>query len=139
MKDFTHPKFPTIHIKLLKGEHTEQLTKLLDGSTLETETLLNFIPENLTTDEKYLYGIFDESNLIGVIDLIEDYPTKQGAYIHQFFISEDVTDGLLAETLYQALEKTAQETNIISLELNEAISDQPLWNNLGFTDNKKSI
>jgi hypothetical protein len=48
-----------------------------------------------------------------------------------------VTDGLLAETLYQALEKTAQETNIISLELNEAISDQPLWNNLGFTDNKK--
>jgi hypothetical protein len=59
MKDFTHPKFPTIHIKLLKGEHTEQLTKLLDGSTLETETLLNFIPENLTTDEKYLYGIFE--------------------------------------------------------------------------------
>lgn len=138
MKDFTHPKFPTIHIKLLSNtEKTNALDTLLADS-IGSSTILDFVPEQSSVDAKYIYGIFDEASLIGVIDVIEDYPTKQGAFIHQFLLKEHTTDEL-AETLYSALEKTVQETGITSLELTSDLGEQAIWKTLGFVDNKKNI
>ena len=140
MKDFTHPKFPTIHIKLLKNEESsEQLNTLLVDASLKADTVVNFVPENTTTDNKYLYGIFDEATLVGVIDLIEDYPAKEVAYIHQFFLQDELSTTTLPETLYSALEKTAQETGIAAIEINADIADLPLWGTLSFVNNKKDI
>lgn len=136
MKDFTHPLFPTIHIKLLT--ETEHFTKLSD-LTQEADSLVNFVPESSSKDAKYLYGIFDDSNLIGVIDLIEDYPTKDTAYIHEFFLKENMSDNNLAETLYLALEKTVQETGITSIEFAENLTHLPLWKHVEFEGNKKNI
>ncbi len=137
MKDFTHPKFPTIHIKLLSNtENSTELEALLEGSS--SSSILDFVPEGSNLDAKYIYGIFDDASLIGVIDLIEDYPTKQGAFIHQFLLKEHASDEL-AETLYLALEKTVQETGITSLEISSELSEQAIWKTLGFVDNKKAI
>lgn len=136
MKDFTHPLFPTIHIKLLT--ETEHFTKLAD-LTQEADSLVAFIPEPSSKDSKYLYGIFDDSNLIGIIDLIEDYPTKDAAYIHEFFLKENISENNLAETLYLALEKTAQETGITSIEIAENLTHLPLWETVEFEGNKKNI
>lgn len=140
MKDFTHPQFPTIHIKLLNNEKDLTLLEnLLADSSLKANVIADFIPETSSVDAKYLYGIFDESTLVGVIDLIEDYPTKQNAYIHQFFLKTDLTNTSLPETLYSALEKTAEETGITSMEINQDIAGLPLWENLEFVNNKKEI
>lgn len=136
MKDFTHPKFPTIHIKLLT--ETEHFSKLADF-TKEANSLVNFVPESSSKDAKYLYGIFDENNLVGVIDLIEDYPTKDTAYIHEFLLDDTFSENNLAETLYLALEKTAQETGITSIEVAENLASLPLWKNVNFEDNTKTI
>lgn len=136
MKDFTHPKFPTIHIKLLT--ETEHFTKLADF-TKEASSLVDFVPESSSKDAKYLYGIFDENNLVGVIDLIEDYPAKETAYIHEFLLDDTFSENNLAETLYLALEKTAQETGITSIEVAENLANLPLWKNVNFEDNTKTI
>ena len=140
MKDFTHPKFPTIHIKLLNNETSlNQLEPLLSDASITAEMVANFIPENTTTDAKYLYGIFDETTLVGIIDLIEDYPVKEAAYIHQFFLQEALSETALPETLYSALEKTIQETGITSIEINSELANLPLWEKLAFVDYKKNI
>lgn len=136
MKDFTHPKFPTIHIKLLT--EIEHFTKLADF-TKEASSLVDFVPESSSKDAKYLYGIFDENNLVGVIDLIEDYPAKETAYIHEFLLDDTFSENNLAETLYLALEKTAQETGITSIEVAENLANLPLWKNVNFEDNTKTI
>ena len=137
MKDFTHPKFPTIHIKLLSNtEKSTDLETLTEGSS--SSSILDFVPAESNLDAKYIYGIFDDASLIGVIDVIEDYPTKQGAFIHQFLLKEHASDEL-AETLYSALEKTVQETGITSLEISSELSEQAIWKTLGFVDNKKAI
>lgn len=139
MKDFTHPKFPTIHIKLLTTEtDLEKLNQLTNPLNIDSETISGFIPENCSKDNKYLYGIFDADTLIGVIDLIEEYPEKENAYIHHFLLAEDYLENNLSETLYISLEKTAQETGVSVMHVNpELLSD--FWNNQGFTDNTKSI
>jgi len=140
MKDFTNPKFPTIHIKLLSDEtYLKHLEALLSHSKKTATDLYNYVPEKSSTDDKYLYGIFDDSKLIGVIDLIEDYPTNQVAFIHEFFISNDYLTNSLAETLYFALEKTAQETGLTSFELDNSLTELPLWDHVEFTNNRKNI
>ena len=108
MKDFKHPKFPTIHIKLLNS--TEDLTQLESLLKTDAQAVSGYVPQESSKDSKYMYGIFDNDQLIGIIDLIEEYPTKQGAYIHQFFLADDYNRDNLAEMLYSALEKTVQET-----------------------------
>ncbi len=139
MKDFTHPKFPTIHIKLLtSADDLVQLKHLLVPFSVTAETISSFIPENSTKDEKYLYGIFDSEKLIGVIDLIEDYPVSQGAYIHQFILAEDYQINNLPETLYLSLEKTAQETGTSTMHLNKSLNSE-FWINQGFVEHQKNI
>lgn len=136
MKDFTHPQFPTIHIKLLQTDvHLTQLKALLENS----DSITDFIPEGTSSDNKYLYGIFDEAKLIGVIDLIEDYPEKQNAYIHQFILEEAYSNNNLPSILYLSLEKTAQETGITSMSLDTELAKQSFWSDFGFLDNKKDI
>lgn len=140
MKDFTHPKFPTIHIKLLSPETDITLLEtLLADSPLQATEVFEFIPQGLSTDEKYLYGIFDETTLVGIIDVIEDYPVKQSAFINEFFIREDLLDSTLSETLYLALEKTAQETGITSMEINQDLTTLPFLETVGFVSHKKNI
>ncbi|HCM89219.1 MULTISPECIES: GNAT family N-acetyltransferase [Vagococcus] len=136
MKDFTHPKFPTIHIKLLKtDDHLKQLHALLKNS----ESITNFIPEGTSSDNKYLYGIFDETKLIGVIDLIEDYPERQTAFIHQFILEKDYLSNDLPSILYMSLEKTAQETGIQEMNIDNELSKNDMWSDFGFVNNKKEI
>ncbi|MGX7024044.1 GNAT family N-acetyltransferase [Vagococcus hydrophili] len=136
MKDFTHPKFPTIHIKLLTTDaHLSQLNDLLNNSDAVSE----FIPEGTSSDNKYLYGIFDDAKLVGVIDLIEDYPTKQAAYIHRFILEEDYVGNDLPSILYLSLEKTAQETGIKEMILDEELAKENTWTDFGFVNNKKEI
>ena len=61
MKDFTHPKFPTIHIKLLSNtENSTELEALLEGSS--SSSILDFVPEGSNLDAKYIYGIFDDAS-----------------------------------------------------------------------------
>ena len=79
-----------------------------------------------------MYGIFDNDQLIGIIDLIEEYPTKQGAYIHQFFLADDYNRDNLAEMLYSALEKTVQETGIMSLTIDDTLANTTFWNEQGY-------
>lgn len=139
MKDFTHPKFPTIHIKLLNTDtDLEKLDHLLNPFSVDSTVISGFIPENCSKDNKYLYGIFDADTLIGIIDLIEDYPEKENAYIHQFILSDDYLTNNLPETLYISLEKTAQETGITIMRVNTELQSD-FWNNQGFTNNIKSI
>ncbi|MFW7434009.1 GNAT family N-acetyltransferase [Vagococcus carniphilus] len=139
MKDFTHPKFPTIHIKLLTTtDDLEQLETLLAPFSVSRDTITSFIPEPRSNDNKYLYGIFDNDTLIGAIDLIEDYPAAQSSYIHQFILSEDYQTNNLPETLYLSLEKTAQETGTTLMHLNTQLNSD-FWNNQGFEAHKKEI
>ncbi|MDT2829956.1 GNAT family N-acetyltransferase [Vagococcus carniphilus] len=139
MKDFTHPKFPTIHIKLLTTtDDLEQLETLLEPFSVSRDTITAFIPEPRSKDNKYLYGIFDNDTLIGAIDLIEDYPAVESSYIHQFILSEDYQTNNLPETLYLSLEKTAQETGTTLMHLNEQLNSD-FWNNQGFEAHKKEI
>lgn len=44
---------------------------------LECESLLNDLPPEKTKSDKFVYGIFnDKSILIGLVDLLKDFPTK---------------------------------------------------------------
>ena len=130
MKDFKHPKFPTIHIKLLNS--TEDLTQLESLLKTDAQAISGYVPQESSKDSKYMYGIFDNDQLIGIIDLIEEYPTKQGAYIHQFFLADDYNRDNLAEMLYSALEKTVQETGIMSLTIDDTLANTTFWNEQGY-------
>lgn len=149
MKEFSHPRFPNIRIQLLHAdkdfeifeqlllETTDHFTDYKENPPTKEEVLdfFNDLPENVTADKKYLYGIFDDSKLIGFIDWLEDYPTAQQAIIGYFALTSDYRHIGLGHSLYEALEKTAQETGNTCISLKTAEGDDyalAFWTKEGF-------
>ena len=47
------------------------------------------LPKNKTFEDKFYVGIYDSDNLIGVLDLILDYPNVDSAFIGFFMIGKE--------------------------------------------------
>lgn len=47
------------------------------------------LPKNKTLEDKFYVGIYDTNNLIGVLDLILDYPNYDSTFIGFFMISKE--------------------------------------------------
>ncbi|MGO2083464.1 GNAT family N-acetyltransferase [Vagococcus sp.] len=131
MKEFSHPTFPTIHIKLIAEkkdhDHVSQFLKshyaelTLSSATLATDDQINYLfndlPDNTTSYNKNLYGIFDNEELIGIIDWIINTPVDNEALIHTFMLQKRYLKEGLAQPLYQALEQMAEETGCEVIKL----------------------
>lgn len=54
------------------------------------EELFNDVPPNKTIEDKFLYGIFDKDILVGVIDIVADFPEKGEWIIGLLLLSPSV-------------------------------------------------
>ncbi|AQP54131.1 hypothetical protein CBF34_06230 [Vagococcus penaei] len=153
MKEFSHPTFPTIKIRLLteKNDFTTLKKFLLETKDYFTDyqdseptdeqisTFFNQLPPKTALYQKNVYGIFDQETMIGLIDWVIDYPEETQSIIGLFALRADYRGIGLAQPLYEALEQMAKETGSKLLVLG-CLEDNThalnFWKKQQFTDVK---
>lgn len=127
MNHFSHPKFLEITIKLLnEAANKADLDTFLQQESIDslTELTTSFDPSTSlfeTTNKQYFYGIWNDNQLVGIINWLEE-DEKELATIKHFILDAQYRYVGLANLLYDALEKTAMETGITTIQ----VAKQPM-------------
>lgn len=101
-----------------------------------SEKTLTMLPDGMNMEAKFSFGIYFESELIGIVDAIRGYPDDRTAFLGLFLISEPFQKRKLGFSIYQEFERQVlQWPEILKLRLSvlEANSQViPFWQKCGY-------
>lgn len=117
---------------------------LLHNGTSHTkkdiEEILTFLPPNKQSQDKFVLGIFYKNQLIGVIDLIRDFPVIGQWIIGLFLLNKKVRRKGIGKLVHNALSQIVLESTGDSLRIGvieENINGLNFWKNLGYKQIKE--
>jgi ribosomal protein S18 acetylase RimI-like enzyme len=103
----------------------------------DVKYLYSETPKGKDKNDKIIYGIFSDKNMIGVIDLITDYPKNGICCIGQFVISREFHRTGHGKNSLVALENTTNFNEYwIVVNVNNTNAYQ-FWKNMGFCETGK--
>lgn len=93
------------------------------------------LPPNKTIEDKYLYGVFDKDLLIGVIDIVSDFPEK-GEWIIGLLLLHPNTRGIgLGKGIHNLIKELVKNEGAQKLRIGvmEQNTDALIfWNKIGY-------
>ena len=102
----------------------------------EANYLFTRLPEGRNADDKLLMGIFELTvGLVGVIEVIRDYPTTWEWYLALLMLDPDYRGQGLGRRTYLAFEKWAERAGAHHIQLDVAEQNERacrFWQSLGF-------
>jgi ribosomal protein S18 acetylase RimI-like enzyme len=102
----------------------------------ETHRLFTRLPEGKNADDKLLMGIFEQTvGLVGVIDVIRDYPATWEWYLALLMLDPGCRGQGLGKRTYLAFEKWAGRAGAHHIQLDVAEQNERacrFWQRLGF-------
>ncbi len=119
--------------------------RLLKGDIANPEDVADFfssLPPNRTLQDKYSLGIFKESTLIGVIDIIVGYPEKDIAYIGLMLINPLARGNNVGRLAHKLLIDWLENKAIGEIQLSVVESNlgaSTFWDKLGYVFQKESV
>lgn len=121
------------YFRLLKGDIANQE---------DVEEFFSSLPPNMTLHDKYSLGIFQESTLIGVIDLIVGYPETDIAYIGLMLINPLARANHVGQRAHKLLIdwleiKAKRAIQLCVVESNPGAS--LFWEKLGYVFQNESV
>jgi GNAT superfamily N-acetyltransferase len=143
-----------IDLRLLTGQPCEMaaLQKVLEKAPTyaervighppadtEAQTLFQALPDETTTDNKYLYGVMaNEQDMVGCAEIIRGWPTSNTAQIGLLLLDESHQGHGLGRSTYQLVEaKVRSWPEIDTLRISVVRSNTdvlPFWRRMGFTE-----
>lgn len=99
------------------------------------------LPPNKTLKDKHTLGIFQDTNLVGVIDLVEDYPNKYEWIIGLLLIDPVMRGKGLGQKIHKILmdiakEGKAEKLRICVVEQNKHALE--FWKKIGYQEIKRT-
>jgi len=140
-----------VRIQLLSGEPTEmaELQRVLEGAPVyadrvtglppghsDAENLCMMLPDGKSYDDKFVYGVYRGTGMVGCADLIRGYPNARTAHIGLLLIAEQYQRQGLGRRAYELLEQivrawgTCEKVRIGVVGTNEDVI--PFWSRQGF-------
>ena len=120
-------------------EHCADYFELVTGQRPgpnEAESLLASLPRGKTHDDKFVIGLFDApGHLIGVLDVIRDYPKPREWYLGLLMFAPDWRSRRLGERVYHRLEAWVREVGGEAIHLivqEENPKALRFWQRMGF-------
>lgn len=101
----------------------------------DTEEILSALPPQKELKDKFVLGIFYREEMIGVIDLIKDYPVMDQWIIGLFLLKEKDRNKGIGKLVHDALIEIILRDSGKSLTLGvvkENIKGLKFWENLGY-------
>jgi len=138
-------------IRLLKGEKSEMMhlqrvieeaPKYFENVTgvppgpAEAQSMYTVLPEGKSYEDKFVYGVYREEEMIGCVDLIRGYPNEATAYIGLLLISEKHQRKGTGRLVFRQIEesvlgwKTCDKIRLAVVRTNEQAIF--FWKYLGF-------
>lgn len=103
------------------------------------EELFNDIPPNKTIEDKFLYGIFDKDMLIGVIDIVSDFPEKGEWIIGLLLLSPSVRGIGLGNKIHDLIKEMVENEGGEKLRvgvIEENTKAVMFWEKIGYKEIK---
>lgn len=117
---------------------------LVEGRKTNKESikeLLEDLPPDKNSKDKHVLGIFDNVNLIGVIDLVENYPSKHEWIIGLMLIDPNVRGEGLGQKVHEVLEEISKKGQANKLRIGVVEQNKAalkFWKNVGYTEIKRT-
>jgi len=142
-----------VDVRLLHGNpaEIEKLQKVLEGAPNyskritgcppgadDAESLCSIIPEGVDYEDKFVYGIYLDKEMIGCIDVLRGYPKEGTALIGLFLLAETYQQKGYGSLAFELLKKHLsrwEECQILRLgnvRTNEVVF--PFWKKMGFAE-----
>ncbi|UYO98829.1 GNAT family N-acetyltransferase [Oceanotoga sp. DSM 15011] len=105
------------------------------ASNEDIDELLFKLPPNKTLEDKFIFGMFLKDNLIGVIDLIKNFPEKYEWIIGLFLIDPSKRKQGFGKMFHNKLLEFAKSNNAKSIRIGvieENIDGIKFWENIGY-------
>lgn len=117
---------------------------ILSGGTLPTKddvnNLFTDLPPNKNLEDKFLFGIYKSNNLIGIIDIIRNYPTVSEWTIGLLLLEPKERGRGLGTVIHEALVRWAKSLGAKRFRIgviNDNDSACRFWTNLGYVKVKE--
>ncbi|MFA7252905.1 MAG: GNAT family N-acetyltransferase [Candidatus Paceibacterota bacterium] len=139
--------FPNSDIEKLQilFEESSEFFQLINGRfpfKNEARTFITQLPEGKTLSDKFILGIYDGDRLIGIIDIVKNYPEKDTWFIGLFLISPDYRNRGLGQKIYKALQDYFRSEKVKFIKISVAeqnVLALKFWKNLGFIETYSKI
>lgn len=107
-----------------------------DNTENSASEILSILPENKTLDDKFVIGIFNlDKKIIGVIDIIRDYPENNIWFLGLMLIAPNYRNNGLGKLIFDDTEEWAIDLGAKSIRLavvEQNIKALKFWEKLGF-------
>lgn len=141
----------TVSIRLLEGKPAEmrELQRVLEEaptyahrvtgvppSRADAQSTYTVLPEGKSYDDKFVFGIYRQNEMVGCADLIRGYPNPATALLGLFLVSEKYQRQGVGRRAYTLLEDfirnwgSCDAVRVAVVRINEDV--MPFWTALGF-------
>ena len=146
---FLEINFFQFHARILKEAELPQLTELCiactdffqlveqqPGSEKTAREILQEHPSNLPISHKIMWGFEKDFKLVGVVDILRDYPHSGVWYVGLLLLSPELRGNGYGKKLWEAIEQQiekmgASEVKLIVQEQNPKA--RKFWERVGFS------
>jgi GNAT superfamily N-acetyltransferase len=137
-------------LRLLAGERQEMqaLQRVLDGAPryaervtgappgpADAQSTYSALPEGKGYEDKFVYGIYEDDEMIGCADVIRNWPRPGTTHIGLLLIAEHHQRRGAGRAAYQEIEREARGWGAKHMRIGVVATNQdvlPFWQRLGF-------
>lgn len=140
-----------VTLRLLEGGATEmaELQRVLEAAPAyaqlvtgsppglaDAQSQYTILPEGKSYEDKFVFGVYIGSEMVGCIDLIRGYPEPQTAHLGLLLIAEPFQNRGIGRAAYRLVEEyirtwgTCSAMSAAVVRTNEAVL--PFWQKVGF-------
>lgn len=117
------------------SDYMQRITGYPKGQA-DAQSQFSILPPGKTYDDKFVYGIYLDGDMIGCIDIIRGYPTDNIANLGLLLLSEKYRSGGFGRQAYSQLEeiikswKCCDKIRCAVVMTNDIVI--PFWKKMGF-------
>lgn len=108
--------------------------------TNEGDAILKGLPSGKSYEDKFVLGIFEEGNLIGVLDMVKDFPVAGELILGLLMFDPAVTGRGLRGKTHQCVIRWAKKHGFEKLRLDvdgDNKESYEFWKNIGYEELKR--
>ncbi|GEO69014.1 hypothetical protein [Levilactobacillus acidifarinae] len=135
VRELTHADDDLIY--QFQAQHPDYFGHFQDHPVTRQEAVqdVDDVPLNATHDQKTYLGVFENDQLVLIVDLIVDYPLPSLVWLGLWLPAKSLSDQRRGE-LYQSLVQTLQAADAVQLQLSVFMGDRQapaFWDAQGLT------
>lgn len=129
------------HVSQLFNKCIKYFYEIEGKNAISTEEFFTELPPNKTIEDKKLYGIFDDNTLIGVVDIVKNYPEIKEWIIGLMLFSPESRGQGLGVHVHNILTQIAQDNEVQKLRIavmKDNTKGLSFWRNIGYKEIKRT-